>query len=698
MATPKLQKEGTSEINQLIGGNDFDATEMQTYLEDTLQNFIDLRRLPEPYYNWDSLTDKWSEFDRCYEMRAKSDRADYEYKGASNIVLPDFHANIETLKTREMNALFSGADQFDAIPTKYSTSEDAIIAKRLVKQNFKLVEDFRNENEKVVQDRLVYGTCMARAEYTEDEIKHQVMIDDVLDEDGNPTEIDGIAQKTPEPYEAWEIKLKKYTDFEHIDLKRVYMHNRIEHMKNHECVFVFQKIAYPELLAMEEDGLISNGMADYIKDNTQEVTDPDLDDAEDSRSEDDNEMDHDVNRVFDIYITLFYFGKGEERKLYEGIYLKDDKLAGLRIHPAANIGEVLIKECYISIPGHTYGIGVGDEQYPSYISKCARFNQIFDLSSFEIKGGGLKDPRLIPNKTLNDIMPGQYVDVPGLAAHLKDGTKPLLSWADMATKRPSESGLTVVDHLNEAMQRGTGATNLLSGMPTNSDVDKTVGGIKTTIDAGNERVNAYLGRYEQGILKRYAEICYKNYQDNIVPQEDLPAMFDDVDLTYVGSNGETTDISFPDYLTDIDFTFIAVKRVVESEKTIGKMTRFLGLIAQIVGQVAEVMPGLAVMVIEKLNWEYVITEIARSVGLTDLDRLFPQFNPIKELIETKEQLMQTGQKCDTMAQGIETAIQQFENDGNEAAIQVIAQIMGAADEGGDSQDMGGEEQAPAQQV
>jgi len=673
---------------QLVDDNKFKDVlpEMGKQLSEILEAYIDLRKLPHPYYNWNSLTDKWAEYDRCYEIRAKSDREEYEYKGTSNIMLPDFHATIEIIRTRELNAIFSNKDMFEAKPTKVSGQEDTIIAKNLVKHNFDIAPDFRGEVEKVIQDRLNYGTCFARTIFTVDEVKHRVMEDKVLDDNGQPILIDGVPQIEPEPYEAYNITEKKYTSYEHLDTKKVYIHTRIEKMDNQEACFILCQKSYKELLALEADGLIAKDMADYIKDFESENTDSDIDEAQDSRSVDDSTVNVDGAKVYDTYLVYFYYGEGDDRCVYEAFYLKDDKIVGLRKSPVDSIGDIIKKDCYITIPGYAYGISLSDEQYPSYISKNARFNQVFDLSSFEIKGGGFKDPQLLPNKSFASAKPGKFDNVPGLSALLGSGAKPILTWAELGGKAPSSTGLDVVNLLNQSIQHGTGATNLLAGMPSDTEVDKTATGIQTAISAGNERINANLGKFEAGpMIKGYADTCYENYQEYLNPEIDLPIMLDPEELMYNNEEGQQVPINFPDVLLDVDFTFTAIKRVVESEKQIGKMMRLLQSLGQIVQQTAAIKPALGLEIVEKLDWEYVITDIAKNIGVSDLDRLFPTFNPLKELIQAKEELTALAQQSEMTNAMIGESMNRLKENGNQDALDTVNGVMAEAQEGGPQQ-------------
>ena len=58
-----------NDSKQLITSSDDYDVDMKNFLCDTLQSYIGLRDLPYPYYNWSSITQKWNEYERCYDSR-----------------------------------------------------------------------------------------------------------------------------------------------------------------------------------------------------------------------------------------------------------------------------------------------------------------------------------------------------------------------------------------------------------------------------------------------------------------------------------------------------------------------------------------------------------------------------------------------------------------------------------------------------
>ena len=671
-------------MNDLVKQDEALNVDLENFLSTTLQAYTDLRNIADPYYSFATFTSKWNEYDRCYEMRAKTAENSVGYNGWSNIVLPDFHDKIETLRVREMNTFFSGAELFETSARKTSSEEDASLGKKLVKYNFDCVE-LRSETSRIILDKYSYGTWVAYAPYTVDEYKTRAIRDEVLDEEGNPVEIDGVIQ-TGEPYKAYEIREQKYTDLQYINLKKVYVHPRIKDIQDQPAIFITKEQTYQDVIEMEAQEIIYPGEAEYIKDHSNER----LDDSEVELSEDqkanDEELEDEV-KVFDIYYGYFWWGEEDDRVLYEAIHMADGHIAGLKELPDGKLP--FLAGQHIKTDGF-YGIGAGDELYASFIAKCTRFNQVFDLSTFEIKGGGFKDANSLPN--FKSITPGEYQDVIGLSAMLASKGKPMLSWADISGKAPSSTGLDVVQELDRAMQTGSGAVQLLSGMPTNSQVDKTASGIEATITEGNARINNYMEDFEDQMFKKYAKMCYENYQEHLDPNIDLPTILDEEDYTYFDQEGQKQMVKFPDVLKNIDIVFIAAKQILESEKTIGKIQRFM----QIIGGIINVNPEFGQEVMRRVDLKYLTEEIARSLGIADLDKLFPQFNVAQELMDTTKELQQASAYADMMSQGIQAAMQQFEEQGDQAAINIVQGIMEEMQGGQDGQaNMGaGQQEAP----
>jgi hypothetical protein len=647
-------------------------TEMEVFLIHIFNSYVFLRNLKYPYYNWKSITDKWAEYDRVYEVRAKSDRNDYEYRGFSNIVFPDFHANIETLKTKEMNTLFNGADQFEVHPVKDSTTEDAILAKKLVKHNFDMVASYENEVRKIIHDRQLYGTYFAYIPYVEEIISERIEVDymtnpvtgdPILDAFGNPQ------QTMPHMIEVTKAS-KKYTDLRHINLKRVYLHPRVENIQDQEAIFINIKKSYSELLQMEQEGIIGPGKAEYIKTFFTEFNDPDLDRAEDEQfvgGYSNMQVAERNARVYNLYLTFFWYGDTlQERKMYQCIWIRGISIVGINEIPEKK--HPFIMGNYIKTPGSCYGVGVGDEQYPVYIAKCARYNQVYDLSTLEIKGGGFKDATALPD--FNGMVPGEFKDVVGLTQMRSTGGSPVLTWQEIRGAAPSRTGLEPIASLDEAMQNGTGAFNVMKGTATDTDIDKTAKGIELTMNAGNERVNSYLADFEEDFFKEYATRIYDNYQEFLTP-DDISSYFEEDELKYIDEKtGKEQPINIRESLADVDFEFLAAKKASEAEVTIGKIMRLI----QIYMTIGQADQGFAQLIQGNIDRFYLIKKITESVGVIEFEKLFPKFNPTAQLLQATQQLQQESQTNQGLMMGLDMLKQRLTEQGNRSALIILDQI------------------------
>lgn len=648
-------------------------SDAEQYLNDNLINFISLKDMPVPYYGFSSLTDKWAEYDRLYECRAKEDRGDNkaEYQGNSNIVLSDFHARIEILKTREMNILFNGTPFFNCRPTKESTKEDALFAKRLVNYSIDCIDNFKREVEKCTQERLKYGTWFAYDPFTVKEKKALKVIDYELDDEGNPL-IDlftGMLIKT-EPYEANMIKEEKFTDFQHWPTKKVYIHPKIEDIQDQECIFLQMDKSYNQILEMERKGQIAPGEAEYIKENYDTLSgDADLDKAEDEQQPNDNMLMRDETKAFKLWLVYFkYTAPGGERCIYEAIFMQNAiRICGLRKYISEDRYPIK-KGCYISIPGYAYGLGVGDLLYSLCMAKTSRFNQIFDIQSFEIKGGGLKDASLLPD--LTSMAPGEYKDVPGLSAMLNSGGKPVLAWSELRGAARAGTAWDVLPLIDKNIETGTGATDLLAGMPTNSQVDRTAAGIEQTMEAGNERINSYLANYAEELFVAYARDAYDNYDEFLIKPDDLENMFDPEELIYTDTTGQENSLAKLDSFREISFHFLPVERTIDSEKKLGKINRLV----QMLMMFAQSSPRYAKLIEDSLDPAYLLTSVAEALDITDIDRLFPKFNLSKMVMDLQAQLEQSNMQGQMLMQGIEIAKQKLSQLGDQTALGVIGEI------------------------
>lgn len=654
---------------QLLGTDTLDEVEVESFLKDTMTYYRNLLDLEDPYYGFSSLKDKWNEYDRCYYVQGKKQekKNSKDYKGNSDVMFPDFHEKVETIRTREVNALFSGADQFITKPQRGSAEEQARVAKLLVEYNFNCV-DLRTEVSLLDLDKLVYGTCQAYVPFCEEKVTSVEVIDYLVNpETGKPVMIDGVIQLT-KPYKAKVTRTLKYTKLERLPIQHVLVNPQLRTVQEQEAVFIRLKKSYKDLLAMEEKGLLAEGKAEYIKDFAEGVNTSDQGAADrDSATSTDQQANNKEVQALEIYLTYFWWENPEDeddRVLFEAMYLENGGLCGLRKYPKNEIP--IIKGVHIQGRGY-YGLGVGDEMYSVYMAKNTRLNQVIDKSTWEVLGGGLYDPQHLP-PGFKGLVPGKWISVPGLAGMLQQKGAPILGVNEMLRDAKASAGLEVIDYLDQALQSGTGATQLLAGQPTESQIDKTVGGIQAVIGQSNERINTYLKDFEDQILKTYADVCYSNYQEYLDPEKDLEKMIDPIDLTYIDDQGQEKTVELTSALSGVDFVFQSTKRIVESEEEIGKFQRLLGILAQ----AYQVNPAVGELFIRMTDFSYMLKRIGMDLDIGDLDKIFPQQNYPQLVADLQGQLAQMTAQLQTQQMAIAATKAKLKD--QPAALQTIGEV------------------------
>ena len=654
---------------QLLGKDVLDEVEVDSFLKDTMTYYRNLLDLQDPYYEFNSLKDKWNEYDRCYYVQGKkSDKKNAkDYKGFSDVVFPDFHEKIETIRTREINALFSGADQFVSKPQRGSTEENARVAKMLVEYNFNCI-DLRTEVSLLNLDKLVYGTFQAYVPFCEEKVQSIEMIDYLVNpETGKPVMIDGVIQVV-KPYKAKVTRTLKYTKLERLPIQHVLVNPQLRTVQEQEAVFIRLKKSYKDLLAMEEKGILAEGKAEYIKEFTEGTNTSDQGAADrDSATSTDQQANNKEVQALEIYLTYFFWENPEDkddRVLFEAMYLENGGLCGLRKYPKNEIP--LIKGVHIQGRGY-YGLGLGDEMYSVYMAKNTRLNQVIDKSTWEVLGGGLFDPAHLP-PGFKALVPGRWIEVPGLAGMLQQKGAPILGVNEMLRDAKASAGLEVINYLNDALQTGTGATQLLAGQPTESQIDKTVGGIQAVIGQSNERINTYLKDFEDQCLKTFADVCYTNYQEYLDPETDLEKMIDPIDLTYIDDQGQEKQVSLTNTMSGVDFVFQSTKRIIEAEEEIGKFQRLLGIL----GQGFQINPAVGEVLIRGTDFNYMLRRIGMDLDIGDIDKVFPPQNYPQLVADLQGQLAQLTAQMQVQQMAVAATKQKLKD--QPAALQVIGEV------------------------
>jgi hypothetical protein len=258
---------------------------------------------------------------------------------------------------------------------------------------------------------------------------------------------------------------------------------------------------------------------------------------------------------------------------------------------------------------------------------------------------------------------------------LQNKGKPVLSMLELEGSRPASNALDIVPLFDRMMDSSSGATETLAGMPTRSQVDRTAAGQQLLVDQTEDRIGAELKVAEIDILQGYAEEAYDNYSRFLDLERDLPKMFDQEELTKQVPNKDgqmqTVPLTTTGYLRNVKFVFLAADRVIDREAKIGKITRFLTILQAM----AQSVPGLGQLIVEKCNFYYLIEQIAKALDITDLDRLFPAFNAFGELIKTRAQVQQLSMQNQMFQQGLQMGMQKLTEVGDQTALDIVKQTM-----------------------
>jgi hypothetical protein len=606
--------------------NSIDRDALASWLEQTLEVYVTMRSLEQGFFGFNSRVEMWEEFERCYAARAKAVRnKKYEYAGYSNIVTGEFHKTIDVMVDKWMQALFSGARLFGVKPTRYSAYEDAHLAELLGQYSIDRVESFQTEMRKVVFATVIYGTCFVYIPWV---VKDQYRGVEILHAEKNADGSPGQPSEIPELFEIYdEIK---FTDFENINPKRVFVNPDVSKLQNQEAVYIKQTVSWSELLEMEADGIIDAGMADHML-NT--YTDSDNDGVDDKAAGKDTGADNRL-RSFDIYLVYkrMQFEDGT-KGLYEIIYTDSpQKILGMRPYLHERIP--LLKSNFIPVDGCLYGQSLGEIIYSMFLALCGRLNQVFDAESMQILGGGFYDSDLMSESDLKKAAPGKYIGIPGLSAYMGNNNNSILSYQKLSGAHPASVGLDIMAIINRSIQDGSGITNTMSGMPTNTQADKTFRGMELLAEEADVRIGASLGLFEEDIPKTYVEDAYDNYSRLLDPQIDLPRMFDADQLSYVDAQGQRVPVRFGENLRQVEFVFESAKRLVEKDIKLGKIQRFV----QIVDMIWQRLQAFSMLGIDP---SYFIQEIAKQLDFADVDTFMPaNQSPMARLQQALAQMQQ----------------------------------------------------------
>jgi hypothetical protein len=603
-----------------------DRSRLAAWLDQNLQTYITMQNLAQPFFGYRTLPDKWNELERCYRGHAKNKRdKKHEYAGYSNVVTGEFHKTINVMVDKWMRALFSGAQQFSVKPSRHSAFEDAHLAQLLAQYSMDRVDGYENEVRKVAFSTVLFGTGFAHIPWTvTEEYRGVETLYAEKSADGSP----GRPSDEPEMFEIYdEIKL---TDFRSIDPRKVYLNPDIADLQDQESIYIKQSVSWAELVEMEADGIIDQGMADFMLEHTED------DSNENKNNKNTNAATGGDNRLlaFDIYLVYkrMQFADGQKR-LYEIIYAGGPKkILGLRPYLYEHIP--MLKSNFIQIDSKAHGLALGEIIYSVFLAMCGRLNQVIDAESMQILGGGIYDSDLISENEINKAAPGIYIGVPGLLQYLSGNASPVLSFQKLSGAHPASVGLDVMAIFNRSIQDSSGITNTVAGMPTNTQADKTFRGMELLAEEADVRIGASLELFEADIPQKYAEAAYDNYTRFLDPQVDLPRMFDQAQLTYMTAQGQQMPVRFGENLRQVEFVFNSAKRMIERDARIGKIQRFVEIVG-VIGQASQMFSSLGI------DAYYFIQEIARQLDFVDLDVIMPpEQAPLARLQQMQAQAQQ----------------------------------------------------------
>lgn len=653
--------------------------ESKNDLVDSLQQFISARNLKNPYYKFNTQDDKFNEYERCYRVSAARYSAsnDQDETRMADIIFPDYHKVIENIVVRAMNIFNSGGEVIQAKVRRKANNEYSALAMKLFNYSTNCVEDYSLEQRKIITDWANFGTFCAFTPYKEDPEMGNIKLDYEIDEEENPVKDELGFIKEVNPYDYQFVKgIKRFTDLKHLDPRDLIVNPLISKVQKQPKIYIRIRKTYEDLLEWEEAGIIGKDQADYIKDNYSKDSHASEQGTDNKNITDDNTtMDQEKDNAFDVYLCFYkqkeqlnvvgnilkFFGIKQRVCIYQAVICNDTVIEGsekktdLKRYP-------VIKGVLIPDGDNWFGIGAGDQMYSVYIAKNTRNNQIFDKSSYEVKGGGLKDARV---PSMQGIKPGMYRNVPGLNSFQG---KPVLSINDLGGN--SAIGQQIIPTLDEAMQSGTGVTNLLQGMPTDSGLDKTATGVQAGIAESNARLNAYIELLEDQLFAEYARQMWFNYQDNDF-QDYIHEVLDPEDLFYTDKDGNEVPVNISEALPDIDIEFTGVKRILDKERRANGIKRFL----QDMGMLGQFNPSFGEYVMNTLDYDYAKNELANTYDIGDIDKLFPKQKQLDFINQIKSQAQQAGMENQLLKTAVEIFIDKAKSTGNKFSEQQFQTAM-----------------------
>lgn len=657
-----------------------------------LENYRNMRALKNPYYKFGTLVDKWNEYERLYRLSAGTYTASPEEQSIADIMFPDFHSKIEAACTRAMNIYFSGAETFNVKVNRKKDAEATGLARLLYSYNISCVENFRQKVRSIFKQGPLFGTWHAYVPYKEEPVLKTLELDYEIDENDEPVKDNAGLIKEKEPYSYDYIETtKKYTDLNYLDSRDVYVNPYISSVQKQRSIFVMCRYTYDDLIEMENDEIIPQGTADYVKENysTHESVSKEqgVDNKNITKEQDDlsNKKDQ---LVYEIYVC--YYKKGEPIKWYDKLirmigirsrtciyraFVMNNKLLDGTIKKTKLKRYPIKKGVYIEDGDNYYGISMADEMYSVFKAKNSMANAAFTQIAYDVKGGGAKDSRI---PSFKGLKPGEWINVPGLASWQGKGT---ISINEL--RGSSQAAFNIMPMLENGLQKGTGITDFLEGMPTGSGMDDTATGVQIGKAEADARLNDYFEGFETQFYAEYATEIWLNYSENKFLEE-AGDIFDEEELSYTDADGVAHPIKLDSIYPDINIEFEGVQRVNAKERRLTGLDRLMSTIAKW----GSINPNIGKMFLMQMDEDYFIKQLTESLDVGDPDALFPKEKRNKFI----EELMNAAQAGQTeniaLKQLIQIAMEKMKEQGDELGLQAFnqaqAELMKAQEQGGGS--------------
>ncbi len=239
---------------------------------------------------------------------------------------------------------------------------------------------------------------------------------------------------------------------------------------------------------------------------------------------------------------------------------------------------------YIKIDGKLYGIGVMGVSISLEAELNTLRNQLMDMRTFILRNKWLRDRNA-------EIADWQLQDI----ANLVIDTSDMNGLRDLRPPDFSASALASESTIKQDIYDATGATPLMSGMPSGSSLDRTAAGIATVVQGGLERFELVVTLFEEEILKRLVEKFWQ------LDQQFLP---EGRDVQLIGK--QFVHVVPEEIQFNFDYNFLGVREIGEKEFKINALNILLQNLTPYIPMGLDPIP--------------VVLKFFRLVGLTDLEK------------------------------------------------------------------------------